>query len=308
MSDHLRFLDDPRYRRLSRAQRNAQRAGATPALSREAVPRRGTPSEIRAYLSYLDNPRYRPSIVAATPVVGSSIAPVPSRLPAQPSPDDGLTPAVRDALRLAQQRHPDLWALDNGMLFRRHFQQLLPLKREVVLDWGAASLQAVADLVSRVATLTRAHVDLRGLDVLQKLLDDLRRPQNLWERLTRSDPAFTATRTHLGLLRAQVKPLLDQCDGLEKDAKSTAQRLAVLLASFGTVSATASGADGKLIQAMEERSALLQQSLRQASLLPPQIQALGAQMADLLARVDEATNVTLPAIELARAAHLSPTR
>lgn len=302
MSDHLRFLDDPRYRPLTRAQRVAQRASVTLTVSVSPRPvptvRMGSPEDVRAYLMYLDNPRYRSHPVGA--VVASPIPPAMAAV----SPNDGLPPAVRDTLRLAQQRHPDLWALDDGMLFRRHFQQLLPLKRDVILDWGAASLENVAELANKVAVLTRAHVDLRGLDVLQKLLDDLRRPQNLWERMTRSDGTLTATRTHLGTLRAQVKPLLDQCEGLEKDAQAAAQRLAVLLASFSTVASTAIGVDGKLIQAITERSDLLQLSLRQATMLPPQIRALGTQMTDLMARVDEALNVTLPAIELARAAHV----
>lgn len=316
MSDHLRFLDDPTFRPLSRAQRAVQRAtGRSPVLGTPLlpVPRMGSREQVRAYLSYLDNPRYRavpssvpPSPRAETPSAGHALPPS-AGVPSATVPDD-LPPAVRDTLRLAQQRHPDLWSLDNGMLFRRHFQQLLPLKRDVVLDWGAVSLQNVADLANRVAVLTRAHVDLRGLDVLQKLLDDLRRPKNLWERMTRGDATFTATRTHLGSLRTQVKPLLEQCDDLEKDAHAAEQRLAVLLASFGVVAATAAGADGKLLQAIEERSNLLQLSLRQAAMLPPQVRALGTQMTDLLARVDEALNVTLPAIELAHASRLTPAR
>lgn len=214
------------------------------------------------------------------------------------------SPLIKRGIELAQQRYPQLWAEDGGATFQRHLRQLLPLDRSAIDAWGSAVLDRVAETANATASVTRTFLALQANETLNQALQDARAPApNVWQRMVKPPVSLDACRLRLKNLREAMAPLLEQTDRCEKDARAAAQRLARDLASLSVVT-TVSGAisNNGMAHSLDDRSALLATSLRQAELLPGQLKNLGDQMRELNRQVDEALSVTFPALALARAA------
>lgn len=277
--------------------------------------RAATSSSGPGALRFVDAPA--PAARSATPTGSPSSATNRLNFPSAPAPatpkapgqGHGLfesteSPLIRHGLEVAQQKFAQLWAEDGGAFFQRQLRQLLPLDRAVIDQWGSAVLDRVTDMANTTATVTRTYLAMNANETLNQALQDARAPApGMWQRFVKPVASLDECRLRLSNLRAATAPLIAQVDQHEKDARAAAQRLARDLASLSVVTVvSASVTNNGVARSLDDRSALLSNSLRQAELLAPQLKNLATQMRDLNRQVDEALSVTFPALALARAA------
>ncbi len=210
-------------------------------------------------------------------------------------------PAVRDALALARDDYPVLFAQSEQRLAAL-FRRILPVKLALVTQWAEAPLLEQAALLQPITELVLAFTRMGVPALLEAALESTKAPSGMFGKLFRRTQTPAEYKATLTSSRAQLLQLMADSEVAVRNLEESAQNLGLHLTVLAVVAKLAGGAlDATLSDALIQRRTLLQQAVRQAELSIMQMGQVRQQAADLIGQVSSFLTVTLPALEMAQA-------
>lgn len=190
------------------------------------------------------------------------------------------------------------------MSVTRQIQQLIPLKLEVVLDWGAKTLRRMADDANEANMLMQTISLANASGTMKGVMDAISgaKPAGLLNRLMAKavDPASFEPK--LLALQPQFAPWIKQCEeriaSAEKQARAVAIKGATIAAVADSIDVIS---DNDIDRAVNARRMVLTQGAQQAELNVQQLKQTRQLLIDQRLQVDQILNNTLPAIKASRA-------
>jgi uncharacterized protein YoxC len=213
------------------------------------------------------------------------------------------SPIHGDALARFRTAYPDLFRQEE-LSITRQIQQLLPLKVEVILDWGTKTMERARDSSTDATAFVTMFVQAGGNDLLKQAIDGINgvHPTGLVDRFFSKSFDPITTEPRLLVLHSHLSPWLKQCDELIKTTKDRANDVAIKLATLSAVADSIDQiTDNTLDQAVSNRRMILQQGSMQAELSVRSLEDIRRQIIDQKMRIDQVLNVTLPAYKAAHA-------
>jgi hypothetical protein len=245
---------------------------------------------------------------AVKPLSFANAPPAPARAPAPPSPRPVMqtinAPEIHgDALKALKATNPDLVRQEELRVIRQ-LQQLMPLRLDVVMDWGSKTMERMRDDSKQAAAMIKLFVQANGNELIESAVNAATGVQKagLWERLTTKAVNPIDLEPQLAALQSQLGPWMKQCDERLVSAKQHNYDTVIKLATLAAVADTVGTiADNTLDMAVNNRRTILQQGVLQSELIVRQLEDVRGQIIDQRMRIDQVINVTLPAYKAARA-------
>lgn len=210
---------------------------------------------------------------------------------------NSVDPSVAAAMDYISKTFPDLVRTGSEKLsIEAKLKQLVPLTAQGVSDWGLKAMQLVTDEVGKATTIVRDFTNLRAGETIEKALT----PPTMLEKL-RGISDQTYYKAVLTSLRPQFNWISPRVTDSIANLKSAYARLAVNLACLSAVLSLSLPMDNALDLATSNRRITLQQSMQQSQIAIASLEGIYAQLVDYTAKVDHMLNVTIPAIEMAKA-------
>lgn len=208
-----------------------------------------------------------------------------------------------DALKAMQAAYPDLVRQEELTVIRQ-LQQLLPLKINIVLDWGTKTMERMRDDTREATSLIKMFSDANGNDLLDRAVKAISgvKPKKFLDRLMSKADDPVSLEPALAALQSQLIPWMSQIDDRIASAKkhnaATVLKLATLAAVADSIDQIT---DNSLDLAINNRRMILQQGVTQSELTIRSLEDIRQQIIDQKMRIDQVLNVTLPAFKVARA-------
>lgn len=246
-----------------------------------------------------------PAAVVAPLRFDNVVVPVKTKASPQPKAIGSPVPPTIHAGAIAAFRttYPDLFRQEELKVIRQ-IQQLLPLKVEVILDWGTMTLERMRDISTEATAFVTQFVQADGNDLIKRAIDGLNGAQSsgLLSKLFSRAPDPISIEPSLVVLQTQLSPWLKRCDELIATAQDRAGDVAIKLASLSSVADSIDQiTDNTIDQAVTNRRLILQQGSMQASFTVQSLRDIRGQIIDQKMRVDQVLTVTLPAYKAAKA-------
>lgn len=267
-----------------------------------------------SYFSFLDNEkemakykkpviRYenKNKILSITPEVSKRM-PV-SNTASMKSKNDAIVDVY---MKIAEKDFNELYRDDNGLLFRIYLQKLVPLTTDLILNWGSDEMTRSALFTNEVSKVTHNYHDIKGYDILEKILAEVRDKPSLWKKLTGYETQLTQARLNLITIQDRLKPLLKKANDLVESSEKNAKKITLLSHCLAIVSQCAEeeNQSGGIYQYLYSRRDTLFSAVLQANIVPSKLKALIDEATTLIMRIDETVSITIPTIELARASNV----
>lgn len=212
---------------------------------------------------------------------------------------DSRSPATVQAIANIKTQYPDLYKTE-GSRIELQLSQLLPLTIDVVINWGAKTLERMRDGSRDGTALVQQFSTAGGNDMLSKVMEAMSPPSGLLARFRQQDP--TTLEPNLSALVSSIQMWMPQCTKLLEVAKQNHQAMLVKMATLSTAADVAgTPADNMLAQAIHNRRISLQSGVMQAELIVKQLEDTYQQMINQKMQIDQVINVTLPAYKAAKA-------
>lgn len=232
---------------------------------------------------------------ATKPLSFPAAAPVQQRPAATPKPlfGEGTSPLSVDAIKVIQQKSPDLFA-SHKQKFELYVSRLLPIKLEMVMDWGSKTMERSRLASNDAAKLTAEFVSFDGLKILDAALKAVQPATGLLGKFKQQKP--TDFEPQIAVLMSSLSTWMQTCNTLIDRAKQNLEDMLLKSVSLSSVCETVGDpADQTLAQTMHNRRVMLQQGATQAELVLRQLESIYQQMVDQRMRADQMLNVTIPA-------------
>lgn len=214
---------------------------------------------------------------------------------ANPKPlfGESASPLSADAIKTIQQKSPDLFAA-HKQKFELYVSRLLPIKLEIVMDWGSKTMERSRIAANEAAKLTSEFVSFDGLKILDAALKSVQPATGLLGKFKRQKP--TDFEPQIAVLMTSLSTWMQTCNTLIARAKQNLEDVLLKSVSLASVCETVGDpADQILAQTMHNRRVMLQQGATQAELVLRQLESIYQQMVDQRMRADQMLNVTIPA-------------
>jgi phage I-like protein len=180
----------------------------------------------------------------------------------------------------------------------RQLKQLLPVKLEVIVAWGAAALDQEAQLALSCAKLIKENFELGASALLQRALESLKpRDNSLLKRFAKHDEIDNLLPS-ISALREQLKLSIPRLTAALESTVKSETRLMVHLTVLSLLSDMTKLTD-EINKAVQDRRLLLQQAATQAGLSKQQLNQAKENVADFLTRIEQLLNITIPAYKMA---------
>lgn len=214
---------------------------------------------------------------------------------ANPKPlfGESTSPLSVDAIKTIQQKSPDLFAA-HKQKFELYVSRLLPIKLEMVMDWGSKTMERSRIAANEAAKLTSEFVSFDGLKILDAALKSVQPATGLLGKFKQQKP--TDFEPQIAVLMTSLSTWMQTCNTLIDRAKQNLEDVLLKSVSLASVCETVGDpADQILAQTMHNRRVMLQQGATQAELVLRQLESIYQQMVDQRMRADQMLNVTIPA-------------
>lgn len=226
-------------------------------------------------------------------------APVPVARPMfveRADPSDSRAP---DAMKLAGAKFPDL-VRQNRDKVELQIRQLLPLKVDVVLEWGDKPLGYASQQSGAVTKISREISTSNTNSVIQHALNATQNNPNALMRMLGRDDAV-AFKPRLSVVSSNINRWLPTIATTINELEVTKTKLMVNLASLvAVVDMVGAIPDDELDRVIASRRMILNQASTQAELSIASCKELRRQLIEMKATVDTLVNVTIPAYESAK--------
>lgn len=211
---------------------------------------------------------------------------------------------IKSAIQYVQTNYGDLGETTERI--ERQIRQILPLKTDVLMGWGATALSENGSNASRCAQAVKEYTELRSNELIEAAL---KAAQYVPENQSLLEKVFSSKQTNLlyykprlVVMQTQLKTALPNIESLLEQSSKLHGRLMLCVASLAAaVQVSGTINDATLDRITQERRTILTQAANQAKLVNLQLTQTKGLIADQLSRLDQMINVTIPAFELANA-------
>lgn len=214
-----------------------------------------------------------------------------------------VSPIANDALKAFVAAHPVLFRQEE-LKITRQIQQLLPLRLEVVMDWGTKTMERLRDDTAEATLLMTAFANARGNDLIESTMNAItgKAPSGLLNKLKALTADPTNNEPALAVLQSQLTPWMHQCDQRITSAKAHQYDMTIKSATLAAVADSIDViTDNDIDRAVHQRRQILAQGAMNAELTVKQLEDQRRQIIDLKLRLDGLLNTTLPAYKQAKA-------
>ncbi|MES3024704.1 MAG: hypothetical protein V4857_24300 [Pseudomonadota bacterium] len=210
-------------------------------------------------------------------------------------------PAVRDALAAVRTNYPVLFA-HSEQRFAAMFRRVLPVKLSLVTNWAEAPLMEQAALLLPMTRLVRKFSEMEVPALLEDALESTKPPTGVFGKFLGRSSTPGQYKAALISSRTKLQQLMSDSELATRKLDESAKNLTLHWVTLAVVAELAGRApDATLLDALQQRRALLQQAVRQAEMSMLQMGQMRQQTAELIGQVTSFLTVTLPAIEMAQA-------
>lgn len=252
------------------------------------------------------SPRPAPAPVAGRPPSFEGVAASPPRPPHHVTQTRSVhlavSPICVHAVRQLQTAYPELYT-QHEMKVVRQIEQLLPLKLETVLEWGAKTLRRAAEDTDEATALLTEFSTARGAETIGGAVAVITGavPQGMIARIKHKFTDISTFEPRLAVLQTQYGPWLTRAEQRIKSANEhslnvliKSATLAAVVDSIGLID------DANIDRAVGQRRVVLTQGVQQAQLTVKQLEAMRQLVIDQKLEVDRMLDITIPAYKRAR--------
>lgn len=250
----------------------------------------------------------RPSLPQPAPVAPTKLA-LPVRTPTQTNtlPIAKVLPVVStqpgslaaEAFKEAIRLFPEI-AKANESKIDVHLKQLLPMKVEVVIDWGDKHATTASKVASDVAAVVRQVSDYKLPELLADATQSITSTQSFFQKLVSHDvvsykPRLVAARINLVNWLLQLNGFYEAALEAQNKVNVYQVSLSAAVAFVGVI------ADNTLDRVCHQRQMFLQQVSQQATFTVAQVKDQLDNLYAIKAGLDQLLDVTIPAYQNAKA-------
>lgn len=218
----------------------------------------------------------------------------------QPVFENKLDPLEERAVEFARTNFDSLMtrhdtAIINGI------RQLIPFRLEVVNLWGKTAIENQAELVNKMAGLTR---QFHGLNVANLLEEMLQLPTKMsgggfLSRFRDNGKLLSQHKLRAIGIQSQLTALLPQVEELHQRMKKEGDRIPILMVALASAASLEQHPDTAIEMSIQNRRLMLQHATTQLSSVSAQLQSMREQLIDYQNKIEHVINVTLPTMEMA---------
>lgn len=322
LDDILVFLDNEKYRMRGRemSQLDIQKyfgfldnENSLWAFSVKPVKPLST-QENQRYFSFLDNKAEMAKYVKNDDTI---VAPARNHsstpsITAKPAVIDSKHVSVRSNtvldvyMKVAEESFVDLYNKDDGLKFRIYLQKLIPLKEDTVLNWGDMEMAKHSVLANEVGKVVQSYTDLRALDVLTKLTNDIREEPSFWKKITGYETQLTKAELYMSSIKERIGTILEQAQKHLEETQKNADKLQLLSHCLTVVADCASGENqnGGIYEYLYRRRDIVATAMISSTYLPRSLENVINGSKEALLIIDQTMFTTIPNLRLARATNV----
>lgn len=270
--------------------------------------------ENQRYFSFLDNKTEMAKYVKnddtiVAPARNHSSTP---NITAKPAVIDSKHVSVRSNtvldvyMKVAEESFADLYNKDDGLKFRIYLQKLIPLKEDTVLNWGDMEMAKHSVLANEVGKVVQSYTDLRALDVLAKLTNDIREEPSFWKKITGYETQLTKAELYMSSIKERIGTILEQAQKHLEEAQKNANKLQLLSHCLTVVADCASGENqnGGIYEYLYRRRDIVATAMLSSTYLPRSLENVINGSKEALLIIDQTMFTTIPNLRLARATNV----
>jgi len=209
-------------------------------------------------------------------------------------------------MKVAQDSFAELYNKDDGLKFRIYLQKLIPLKENVILSWGDAEMSKHSGLANEVGKVVQSYNDLRALDVLNKLTNDIREEPSFWKKITGYETQLTKAELYMSSIKERIGTILEQAQKHLEEAQKNADKLELLSYCLTVVADCASGENqnGGIYEYLYRRRDIVATAMISSIYLPRSLEDVIKGGKEALLIIDQTMFTTIPNLRLARATNV----
>lgn len=226
-------------------------------------------------------------------------APAPVARPMFVERADAADSRAPDAMKIAEAKFPDL-VRQNREKIELQIRQLLPLKVDVVLEWGDKPLSYAAQQSGATTKLQREISSSNTNSVIEHAVNATQNNPNALMRMLGRDDAV-AFKPRLAVVTSNINRWLQTIATTVSEIETTRTKLMVNLASLvAVVDMVGAIPDDELDRVVASRRMILNQATTQTELSIASCKETRRQLIEQKSTVDTLLNVTIPAYESAK--------
>jgi len=267
--------------------------------------------ENHRYFSFLDNSTEMAKYVKPADVIiePARVSAPAAKHPSKPVVVDSKHVSVRSNtvldvyMKMAEESFAELYNKDDGLKFRIYLQKLIPLKEDVILSWGDAEMSKHSISATEVGKVVQSYTDLRALDVLTKLTNDIREEPSFWKKITGYETQLTKAELYMSSIKERISTILEQAQRKLEDTQKNADKLQLLSHCLTVVADCASGENqnGGMYEYLYRRRDIVANAMISSIYLPRNLEDVIKGSKEALLMIDQTMFTTIPNLRLARA-------
>lgn len=267
--------------------------------------------ENHRYFSFLDNSIEMSKYVKPVDVIiePARVSATAAKHPSKPVVVDSKHVSVRSNtvldvyMKMAEESFAELYNKDDGLKFRIYLQKLIPLKEDVIFSWGDVEMSKHSVLANEVGKVVQSYTDLKAIDVLTKLTNDIREEPSFWKKITGYETQLTKAELYMSSIKERISAILEQAQKKLEDTQKNADKLQLLSHCLTVVADCALGENqnGGMYEYLYRRRDIVANAMISSIYLPKSLEDVIKGCKEALMMIDQTMFTTIPNLKLARA-------